>query len=119
MRRSHLLTDILDLYRTSPSIVHHHLEVIFEREEKALDLDGVTREMFSCAISQLIEEFFIGHNSKVPTLDQRFAFNGTFNIVGNIINHAFVLTNYLPTSISPVILSIIGSGNCSDELLLS
>lgn len=119
VRRTHLVQDVLDTYRLDKSLVHHHLQVTFEGEEKALDLEGVTREMFSTVIPHLMTTYFTGRLEKVPSNGISFLFDGTFEVIGQILAHAFVLVNYLATDLSSVILGLMGTGECSNPLLLS
>ncbi|XP_052231899.1 uncharacterized protein LOC127845185 [Dreissena polymorpha] len=117
--RDNIVDDVLTLYRSKPDIIHHRLNVTFEGEEAALDLDGLTREMFSCFFLAMFLKMFSGRTHKLPMVDTRTLFNDTLVIVGKIISHAYVLCNYLPPALSPVVYVLASSGCCSDDLILS
>ncbi|CAG2239552.1 unnamed protein product [Mytilus edulis] len=119
VKRENIVEDLMDQYRLHPDTVHHRLEVVFEGEEAALDVQGVTREMFSCFFYAMIVKFFFGHCHKIPTMDHRHLFNGTYEVIGKIISHAFILCNYIPTTLSPVVYILAGTGCVSDALLLT
>ncbi|XP_052262459.1 uncharacterized protein LOC127866097 isoform X5 [Dreissena polymorpha] len=117
--RDNIVDDVLTLYRSKPDIIHHRLNVTFEGEEAALDVDGLTREMFSCFFLAMFLKMFSGRTHKLPMVDTRTLFNDTLVIVGKIISHAYVLCNYLPPALSPVVYVLASSGCCSDDLILS
>lgn len=117
--RENIIDDVFSVYRDQPDIIHHRLNVSFEGEENAVDLDGVTREMFSCFFLAIFVKFFAGRTHKLPLVDTRTLFNDTLILIGKIISHAFVLCNYLPPALSPVVYILVGSGCCSDDLVLS
>ncbi|XP_076079240.1 uncharacterized protein LOC143049518 [Mytilus galloprovincialis] len=118
IRREDIIEDVLTTYREHPDIIHHHINCTFVGEENALDLEGVTREMFSVFFMAVIMKFFIGNLHKLPRVDARTLFNGTLQLIGKIISHAYVLCNYLPQGISPLLYIFAGNGIYTDELLL-
>ncbi|XP_063442660.1 uncharacterized protein LOC134722956 [Mytilus trossulus] len=118
IRREDIIQDVLTTYREHPDIIHHHINCTFVGEENALDLEGVTREMFSVFFMAVIMKFFIGNQHKLPRVDARTLFNGTLQLIGKIISHAYVLCNYLPQGISPLLYIFAGNGIYTDELLL-
>ncbi|XP_063404554.1 uncharacterized protein LOC134688018 [Mytilus trossulus] len=118
IRREDIIQDVLTTYREHPDIIHHHINCTFVGEENALDLEGVTREMFSVFFMAVIMKFFIGNQHKLPRVDARTLFNGTLQVIGKIISHAYVLCNYLPQGISPLLYIFAGNGIYTDELLL-
>jgi len=118
VRRENLVDDVIDFYRVKPDTIHHRLQVTFEGEELALDLEGVTREMFCQFSNEVTSKYFIGRFQKVPKFDDRLLFNGFFEHVGRIIVHGFVLSGYLPPSIAQVIYCVSIASCCSDEVVL-
>ena len=117
MRRNHLLQDVVDAYRLNPALVHHRLTVVFDGEE-AVDLDGVTRELFVTAFDRIMETYFVGANEAVPVLDHRFLFTGIFEVIGRILSHTCILVNYIPPKLCRLLLAMVGCGSCSDEFIL-
>ena len=45
--RGNLLQDVIDYYTLNPDVVHSRLEVEFDSEGQAVDLDGLSKEMFT------------------------------------------------------------------------
>lgn len=95
VHRETLVEDVMDAYRKDTSFIHHKIDVTF-KEENAIDLQGLTREMFTTFFNLIFLKFFFGRNEKAPCFDIKILFNGTLEIIGKIISHCFVLTNYLP-----------------------
>lgn len=117
VHRETLVEDVMDAYRKDTSFIHHKIDVTF-KEENAIDLQGLTREMFTTFFNLIFLKFFFGRNEKAPCFDIKILFNGTFEIIGKIISHCFVLTNYLPPKLSKAIYSIILTKDCRDETFL-
>ena len=58
--------ELLDSYLSDKTLVHHYIQFQLEGEE-AVDIDGVTREVFTIFFQHLMEKFD-GESEKVPSL---------------------------------------------------
>lgn len=96
INRANITTEVLQLYRTDPNIVHHFLQVTFIGEEAAEDLEGVTREMFTVFMRDFSRQHLEGHRQKRPAMDHRVLDSDTFQIFGRIVSHAYILVGYPP-----------------------
>ncbi len=88
IHRENIVDEVLNAYRRHSNIVHCLLKVKFVGEEVAEDLEGVTREMFTVFMRDFsLEE----HSRKLPAMDHQVLDGDTFQILGRIVSHAFVL----------------------------
>lgn len=64
----------LTAYRTDLELEHHRLEVQIQ-DEMAVDIDGVTKEMFQLFFSAFAEQHLYGNLHKVPDNDHRWTYS--------------------------------------------
>lgn len=105
------------------SILQTSLSVVFEGE-RATDLSGLTREVFSIYYRNMQERFFDGNVECVPRVDPQTcqllscSDDTMFTTMGKIISHCYVLTGMFPIFISRVSLqSVLLNCPIGDELL--
>ena len=99
-------------------IMANSLCVVFE-DEKANDLSGLTREVFSIFYKKIKEEYFDGNVDCVPRVDPQTCRNTMFTTIGRIISHAFVLTGMFPVFISQAAMQSVLVCHPDDKLLMS
>jgi hypothetical protein len=78
---------------------------------------GLSRELFTVFWTAIESSCFNGNIEKVPVLAPNFL--SDFVLLGKILSHGFVLTGYVPLSLSLVCATYIisGSHNVSDDTL--
>ena len=100
--RENIYEDVLHLYtdRTSRGDIfcERPFRVQF-RDEKALDVGGVTRDMFSAFYEKVYGELFDGPSLLVP-IDFPIFSTSPLPILGTIISHAYLIAGILPVDIS-------------------
>ena len=103
VNRNSVVDVLLSVYGSEnvDEILNSSLCVVFEGE-KAADLSGLTREVFSIFYSNIQEKYFDGNIDCVPRVDPQTCRNTMFMTIGRIISHAFVLTGMFPVFISRV-----------------
>jgi hypothetical protein len=116
INRDNIVTEVLDAYRCQPDLQCFELEVKFTESHLALDMSGLTREMFTQFFLRLFDSHWDGHLDKVPAMNDQHLFNGTFEVIGRVLSHAMVLVDYFPISISVAALSMLTSGTCDDAM---
>ncbi|XP_063954743.1 uncharacterized protein LOC135153898 [Lytechinus pictus] len=116
--RQDIIATVLDAYRSNLELEHHRLTVEL-KDEIAVDLDGVTKEMFQLFFSAFAEKYMTGHLEKVPNNDHRLHATDLYRTLGRIIAHAFVLCGYWPIAINKATLTASLTAAVSEDLVLS
>lgn len=101
VRRQTLFDDLLITYEdTSLMDMDIKMDVL---NEDAVDLGGVTRDVFSSFRDQLINDtlLFSGTDTKVPIFNASNALTAMTKlpIVGRILSHSYMITGCFPTSL--------------------
>jgi hypothetical protein len=100
VNRADIYRSVLDAYTVDSSLCHHRLKVVFLGEEIAEDHRGLTREMFCLFFTAMYSCVFSGRAAKVPSDDIRNFFDGTYEVIGRVMAHAFVLVNIFPVRLA-------------------
>ena len=91
--------------------------------ERAVDMDGVTRELFSLFGYQIRLRYFESNTEMIPRVDPQTCGSDDhiYLSMGRILSYGFVLTGFFPIFLAKVsILSALcDNANISDETLLS
>ena len=91
--------------------------------ERAVDMDGVTRELFSLFGDQIRLRYFESNTEMIPRVDPQTCGSDDhiYLSMGRILSYGFVLTGFFPIFLAKVsILSALcDNANISDETLLS
>ncbi len=102
MNCRNVFQDVLKMYSDRP------MRVEFE-DEIAVDLGGVTRDMFSAFWDKCYSTMFDGSALLVPMLcPQTVYIASSLSLVGSIVSHAYLLTRFLSVRIAlPCIIGIL------------
>ncbi len=96
VKRSQIFQDVLNLYSKSRDIVLS--EYPFRTRfigELAIDVGGVTRDVFSAFFEEAYAKCFDGSSLLTPS-DNPFIESSTMLTLGTIISHVYLLTGMLP-----------------------
>ncbi|KAK3593205.1 hypothetical protein CHS0354_002732 [Potamilus streckersoni] len=123
IRGDHLVEDVLKAYRQSTDLEKSNIKFHYpdnndkgRTSQKYDDLDpGFTLVKFWDEAFRL---FFKGDDEKVPILDPDFP-DDIYLLLGRILAHGLILSNYWPMSFPSACASYILSDSCSDKLLLT
>ena len=111
-------SEVIQAYKSNSQLHDSHVQVNF-KGEKAVDLDGVSRELFSLFWNEARDMLFEGVNGVSPVVDPLSS--ESFYTIGRILSHGFVLTGYFPICLVPAVAVHLVSGDesqCSDATLL-
>ena len=100
VKRGQIFQDVIDLYSKYPDVVL--AEYPFRTRfigEVAVDLGGVTRDVFSAFFEEAYIQCFDGSSLLTPS-DNPFLDPGTMSILGTIISHVYLLTGMLPVKVA-------------------
>ena len=125
VHRNDVSSPLLDIYASSDSdrILSTTLSVTFN-EEKAVDLSGLTRELFTIFFTNVQEKYFDGNVECVPRVDPQTCQSLSspddtmFTTMGKIISHCYILTKTFPIFIARASLqSVLLPNSVNDDLL--
>lgn len=122
VHRDQLLSDLLLIYDAKPDTVFHQVKVQFVGEPGD-DLGGLTKDLYTLAWSEMMQNYFGGESAVVPQLplykhaEQR----PHYRVIGRIIAHSIALLKTLPPRLSrcTMLCLAFGADQVSDEMLLS
>ena len=100
VKRSHIFEDVIDLYSSKRDTVL--AEYPFRSKfvgERAVDLGGVTRDVFSAFFEEAYAKCFDGSSLLTPS-DNPLIDSSTLSTVGTIISHVYLITGMLPVQIA-------------------
>ena len=117
--RNNIVQEVLALYRRQPELVHTFLEVVFEGEEEAADLEGVAKELFTIFMREFALQHLVGNCQKCPDMNHPTLDEDTFEVSGRIVSHAFVLLEYPPIIADASMAWLLCGQVSADELLAS
>lgn len=98
VKRENIYRDVIDLYRDQ-SIVYEEPFCVRFQEELAVDVGGVTREMFSAFFIELYVSMFDGPSMLYPAVHSSIKVE-EFEIIGTIFSHAYLISGILPDRIA-------------------
>ena len=108
MKRSQIFADVLNLYSKDRDTVLS--EYPFRTRfigEVAVDLGGVTRDVFSAFFEEAYARCFDGSSLLTPS-DSPFMDLSTMSTLGTIISHVYLLTGMLPVKVAfPCLASVL------------
>ena len=89
--------------------------------EKATDLDGLTRELFSLFWEYARYKYFEGSSEMVPRVDPQTCQIDLFTVLGRIISYGYLITGYFPVFMAKasVISCICDCQAISDDAILN
>ena len=124
IKPENLFLDLVDMYRRDPSLEQHKLSVCFQMHQFADDSseshddDVDTGSILVMFWEEAFRRHFTGNKDQIPVIDPTDP-DDLFIILGRVLVHGLVLSNYLPIKFSPACLSYLLTGKCSDRLLLT
>lgn len=100
VNRDRLFDDVINLYKTKflEILKQYPFSVAYENE-KAYDTGGVSRDMFSQFWDEACLKCFDGGNILVPAVNPHTD-TALFPVLGTILSHGFLVSNFLPLRIA-------------------
>lgn len=98
IRRTHILEDVLAIYNSREVLEVHPFRVEFIRE-RAIDIGGVARDLFSAFFEAVYQKFFDGCSVFCPVVHPGMDVSA-LKTIGTIFSHAFLETGLLATRIA-------------------
>ena len=121
VRRSNLYEDVIKLYDTELLTVLNEFPFHSKFEDEcAVDIGGVTRDMFSAMFEEIYKKHFDGASLLVP-MDIPNAEAPPFSALSAIFSHAYMITGMLPVKVAfPILAAILlpKSTTLPDSVLL-
>ena len=93
--RSNLYNDVLDLFSRDSTIPLYPLSIRF-KDERAIDLGGVCRDMFTAFWEEALAQHFDGSTHLTPLLTNM----ENFRILGTVLSRGYILEGFLPVRIA-------------------
>ena len=118
-----LFLDLLEIYRTNPSLEQHKLSICFQVHQYNVTDESHDEDVDAGSIlvmfwEEAFRRHFTGNKDQIPVIDPS-APDDLFSILGRVLVHGLVLDNYLPLKFSPACLTYLLVGKTSDRLLLT
>ena len=112
---------MIELFREATSSLYTTAPFVKFEGERATDLDGLTRELFSLFWVYARHEYFEGASEVVPRVDPQTCRIDVFTVLGRIISYGYLITGYIPVFMAKasVISSICRQTSISDDVILS
>lgn len=104
VKRSSVFEDVMVLYQREQMHKEFPINIKFE-SEKAVDVGGVTREMYSAFWEKAYGTYFDGAGVVIPLLHAQMDIEA-FSTLGTIVSHGYLASGYLPIRL--VLPSLIG-----------
>ena len=121
LKRGNIFEEVLQLYQANEELLHETPFKVAFVGERAVDLGGVCREMYSAFWEEAYTRLFDGSGLLIPITHKK-AVMQTFSTLGRILSHGYLECGYLPCRIAFPSLASICLGTqieIPDELLLS
>ena len=107
VNRSTVYEDVMTLYLTETNITNTHPVQIKFIDENAIDLGGVTREMFAAYYKEMYKNLFDGVSLLTPSIHLGTRIS-SYPVVGTILSHGYLLAGCLPVRVAfPVLAKIL------------
>jgi len=121
VHRDNVLSEMIQLYGSDATIVHHPVKVEFIGEPGD-DLGGLTRDLYTSLWSDVVRHYFIGEAAVVPyiPLHRHAECRSHYVAIGRLLAHTVALLKCIPARLSRCCLMCLalGAEQVSDELLL-
>ena len=100
IQRDRIYDDVVKLYSENNGVVtlEYPFHVQFHNE-KAVDVGGVTRDMFSAFFDEVYVHLFDGSTSLHPAIHPSVDLN-TFRVIGRVFSHAYLIAGMFPDRIA-------------------
>lgn len=106
IERENVYDDVAQLYKEGSIMKEFPLKIKFA-EEKGVDLGGVSRDMFSSFWEEAYKKVFDGVSTLIPLLHPQTQIR-SFEILGKVISHGYLVSGHLPIQISlPTLLTVL------------
>ena len=90
--RNNVFDSVMTLYRTEKSILNEYpLYIAFDRE-RAIDLGGVSRDMFTAFFDEAYHQLFDGRTLLTPAIHDY----SSLPVFGAIMSHSYLVSGVLP-----------------------
>ena len=99
INRANIYCDVINLYSTSKDVVNEYPFRVRFSGEKAFDIGGVARDMFSAFFEVAYTKLFDGLSLLIPN-DFPICTISPLPTFGAILSHAYIVTGILPIKIS-------------------
>ena len=118
--RSQIFESVMALYRTEWTILNEYPLCIMFDKERAIDLGGVSRDMFTAFFDEAYKELFDGCTLLIPALHPNIDFS-SLPIFGAIMSHSYLVSGVLPIRVAFPTLAqcLLGAIEISDDILFS
>ena len=94
IKRCSIFEDVIELYQREQMHKEFPINIKFE-SEKAVDVGGVTREMYSAFWEKAYVTYFDGAGVVIPLLHAQMDIE-VFSTLGTIVSHGYLASGYLP-----------------------
>ena len=124
IKPENLFLDLVEVYRSDLALEQHKLSVCFQLHQfednttESHDNDVDTGSILVMFWEEAFRRHFAGNKDQIPVIDPSVT-DDLFVILGRVLVHGLVLSDYLPIKFSPACLTYILTGKCSDRLLLT
>ena len=117
------LEDLIPYYKSPDFNPNANIKVTF-RHQAAADAGGVLRKLFTNVFEtlQTKDEWFVGNpGHRLPSSNMSLIMSGMFEIIGNIISHAIVLSGGTcgPLLFSPAVYYYLSSGSLESSTYIT
>ena len=100
IKRANVYDGVIEMYQENRvNILQEYLFRIQYQNERAVDTEGVCRDMFSAFWEEVYVKNFDGETLLVPAIDPNTDV-AIFLILGTILSHGFMVCGYLPVRIA-------------------
>ena len=97
--RSNVFENIMDLYRKNPQTMTEYLFSVRFKDELAVDMGGVSRDLFSAFWERAYAQAFDGCSTLIPQAHPHIDMS-VYPILGTILSRGFLVTGILPVRLS-------------------
>ena len=118
--RREIFQSVMALYRTERTIPNEYpLCIVFDKE-RAIDLGGVSRDMFTAFFDEAYKELFDGCTLLMPAVHPNIDFS-CLPIFGAIMSHSYLVSGVLPIRMAFPSLArcFLGDVEIADDILFS
>lgn len=97
--RNCIFESVVALYQTTGTLIHEYPLTISFAGERAIDLGGVTRDMYSAFFDEAYQRFFDGCTLLTPAIHPNINFS-TLPLFGTILSHSYLASGMLPVRVA-------------------
>ena len=99
IQRANILQDVLELYRSNQELLKEYTFQVKFFGEKALDLGGVSKDMFSAFFLAIYQMLFDGASLLQPCINVGTDIEA-FRVLGAVFSHAYLCCGILPDRVA-------------------